>query len=327
MPRAVHFWTARFALRPSAQLSSNLPIAHYSMSLSSRSCVSLHMEAENLASNNQKNESEILFERYLNENVCTDWDFEPEFEGKSKRPDYRVPWHSQSLLFEVKELHTSKPVPNGATFIDPYHATRKKIEAARKKFKEFEEFICSVVIYNIDNWEVRLNPRDIFSAMLGDLGIAIGFDERAGVLIPNTEQNVYLERGKMWNRNAERAQNTKISSIIVLVKEHIANPDFNANLEAEIARRGSQVGRPATIEEQLGIRMRLYSQLGNTHHEILRVIVCENPFAQRLLPDDVFRGPYDERWIQNECTLQCVYRGPRVNQLHNSSGIDDTNDI
>ena len=51
-----------------------------------------------------KNKSEVLFEAYLHSQGHTDFAFEPEIQGTSRRPDYRLSWIEQDILFEVKEF-------------------------------------------------------------------------------------------------------------------------------------------------------------------------------------------------------------------------------
>ena len=61
-----------------------------------------------------KNKSEILFEAYLRSQGHTDCAFEPEIQGTSRRPDYRLSWSEhrlswseQDILFEVKEFRAA----------------------------------------------------------------------------------------------------------------------------------------------------------------------------------------------------------------------------
>ena len=118
-----------------------------------------------------KNESEVGFEQYLEAQGIPDWGFEPEYPGKRKRPDYRVAWREDALLFDLKEFRGGRPLTPGFRYVDPYRKIREKIEAARKKFKEFDESCCSVVLYNAGSLDVRLDqPEFVMGAMLGDFG-------------------------------------------------------------------------------------------------------------------------------------------------------------
>ena len=89
----------------------------------------------------QKTTSEELFERYLDSQGLA-FEFEKQHEGKSRRPDYKIAIEGKDYLFEVKEFEPGD-FPRGFSQFDPYPPIRAKIDAARKKFKEFEGFPCS----------------------------------------------------------------------------------------------------------------------------------------------------------------------------------------
>ena len=92
-----------------------------------------------------KNKSEILFEAYLLSQGHTDFAFEPELQGTSKRPDYQLSWSKQDILFEVKEFRAkADDFGSGFGFFDPYAPLREKINAARVKFKESEAVLAVV---------------------------------------------------------------------------------------------------------------------------------------------------------------------------------------
>src|SRR5947209_6546719 len=51
-----------------------------------------------------KNKSELLLEGYLRNQGCANVEFEPQIEGTSKRPDYRLRCSGVEVLLEVKEF-------------------------------------------------------------------------------------------------------------------------------------------------------------------------------------------------------------------------------
>ena len=66
------------------------------------------------------NKSEILFEAYLRSQGHSDFVFEPENQGTSRRPDYRLSWSGQDVLFEVKEFRAeADEFGRGLGFFDP----------------------------------------------------------------------------------------------------------------------------------------------------------------------------------------------------------------
>lgn len=50
-----------------------------------------------------KTKSELLFEGYLKAHGITDWDYEPDIEGKSKKIDYFLDFKNQHIVCDVKE--------------------------------------------------------------------------------------------------------------------------------------------------------------------------------------------------------------------------------
>lgn len=84
---------------------------------------------------------ELLFQNYL-DGMRYPYEFEKEFPGKSKRPDYTVTKNSV-FLFDVKDFERYMPLGGG--FYDPYPRIREKIEEGREKFKEFKEYPCSLL--------------------------------------------------------------------------------------------------------------------------------------------------------------------------------------
>jgi len=133
-------------------------------------------------STNDKNVSELAFEKYLTSQGLKDWDYEPEISGKSQRPDYRLRYAASELFLEVKEFRQDpkQQLPQGGPY-DPYVAIREKIDAAREKFKNFKEHCCSLVLFNVDAWLVHLDDFWIMlGSMLGDLGFSFPVDMETG---------------------------------------------------------------------------------------------------------------------------------------------------
>jgi len=74
-------------------------------------------------------------------------------------------------------------------------------------------------------------------------------------------------------------------------------------------------GKPLTLEEKVEINMNVVKN----HHSscVPRVIVVENPFARRPLPEDLFNGPFDERWhwIKENGAIDRIFVGSRLKEL------------
>jgi len=256
-----------------------------------------------------KNDSEKFFEEYLGSNGFQGrWKYEQSMPGKSKKPDYMIAFDKQECFFEVKELRKKSNEPTEPTFIDPYEGLRAKINEVRKQFKEYKEFSCSLVVYNVGDWQVRLRPIDVFGAMLGNLGITMDFDSNIGEARLETSRNTFLGGGKMINYKGKQAQNTTISAIIVLEQ-------FLDNVEREkaLVKLEHEKGRRITGPELVGTLMELVQKYPPA--DVLRVNVVENAYARIPLPDGMFEGMFDERWKLIDGKVARVYAGEKIKEL------------
>jgi hypothetical protein len=228
----------------------------------------------------QKTASEQLFEQYLDSQPLP-FVFEQQYRGKSKLPDYSVEIHQTKYLFEVKQFEPGDfPRPGGSAF-DPYPPIRAKIDAARKKFKEFEGFPCSLVLYNNGAFVMCEEPHIMLGAMYGDAGFTLPFDPNLGRAVGDP-QPAFLGRGKMIRPHWKEAENKRISSILTLRHYPVGMRRYSHYLK-EI--RAGVIEPDSTLEQGFDI-----SERG------LGVIVWDNAYAEIPLPHDVFRGLYDERW-------------------------------
>ena len=264
-----------------------------------------------------KNESEKVFEQYLDSNGFQGrWTYEPSIPGKSKKPDYMLNWKGNKCFFEVKELRKKPNQPAGrAMYFDPYPSLRSEIDEARKKFKEYKDYSCSLVVFNVDDRQARLDPLTVFGAMLGNLGVTMDFNSVEGRAVAGTERNVFLDGGKMINGKRVQPQNTTISAIIVL-------NEFRDNREREKAliEEMKKQGREFTVAEKLDMRMRLCEN----HHvrNVPRIIIMDNPFARAAFPEDLFNGPFDERWRwrKDDGKITRVFVGDRLEEYETLQG-------
>jgi hypothetical protein len=115
-------------------------------------------------------ESERAFQRYM-DNRRIAWEFEPEVPGRSKRPDYRIRHEGEEIFLDVKEFAATRPPSTGAYIAtggayDKYSKIREKINAGKRKFKEYKEYSCSLVLFDCGAFLLDLDDeRLIFAAM------------------------------------------------------------------------------------------------------------------------------------------------------------------
>lgn len=247
----------------------------------------------------QKTISEELFERYL-ESQGLAFEFEKLYEGRSRRPDYTVAMAGRDYLLEVKEFERGD-FPLGTSIYDPYPPIRAKIDAARKKFKEFEGFPCCLVLYNNGALVMTERPHVILGAMYGDAGFKIPFNPNLGKAVGDPEA-AFLGKGKMIRPHWKKPENRRISAIITLRHYAVGKRKYSQWWEGIRAQiRAGTIDRDSVPEPDFDC-----GELG------LGVIVWDNAYADIPLPKDIFRGPYDERWSVVDNDQRLTFRGAGI---------------
>ncbi|HXB69997.1 MAG TPA: hypothetical protein VNY05_17215 [Candidatus Acidoferrales bacterium] len=277
--------------------------------------------------------SEALLELYLARNGYPVFEHEPHVEGKNRKPDYRLPFGGSSVFLEVKEF--GEPIGvfcDGTTQNDPYAPLRDRIDRARKKFQEYKDSSCSLVLANPHGAFVQLDAWAIHGAMLGNVGfqVPVGATVHADMPI----RTVFLGSGRMTDYQRRNTFNTTVSSIIVLCRY----PFENTLQELAAKQRERELGRELTLDELLELRcpnvrdhecklgreltldemddMIEHSrsdtaEVGNP----VRLVVHENPFARLPLSRELFCGPFDERWGAEEGYMRRVFIGDAVRDI------------
>jgi len=269
-----------------------------------------------------KTPSELLFERYLLANGYAEFEFEPTFDGKAKHPDYLVRWNGCELLFEVKERIPPHRLPESGQFdqFDPYRGIRDEIKQAKRKFREFKEYCCCLVIANLGDPKSFLEPEFIFGAMLGNLAVTFTIPDCDSRQEPQTVQSVFgRRRGKMIGSYKKGAyHNTPISAVVALQKARLRNPAFEKAKARAVHEEQRKRNRLLSVEERVGLESKVVTGKimdGLTYPRVPRAVVCENPGARIRLPCDILCGPFDERWAIVDHALTPIYAGVRVPEI------------
>jgi hypothetical protein len=266
-----------------------------------------------------KNKSEILFEGYLRANGHLDFDFEKEIPGSPQRPDYTLHLDGAEILFEVKEFQ-AEPGDFTAGFgaFDPYPPLREKIDAARKKFKRLKAYCCCLVLYNVNKPLVLMDWQHIYGAMLGNLGFSVPLDIPGRPKSPDRSiRTIFMGGGKMirWLKGAIAGpQNQTVSAILVLGRVPVGERLFR---EA-IAKRQRELGRDLPLDEIVAELNKTVGTPLDSRRRPLRVVVHENPYTRIPLPQELFRGPYDERYGERDGRIQLLFRGDELVKLPES---------
>lgn len=253
-----------------------------------------------------RTEGEKLFAQYL-DGMQYVYEFERGFEGKKKRPDYTITKEGGLFLFDAKDFDPTMPPPGFMQF-DPYFRIRQRIDDGRKKFKEFKEFPCCVVLRNTGNVFVDVeSPHAVLGAMYGDAGFKIPIYVGSGpnpTQAPPVEQ-AFLGGGKMIRKSY--AQNTTISALVTL------------RYVAVGMRRVRMVFRDRphlSVAEAIEEACKRFPDF-DVDERHLGVIVWENAVARIPLSRDLFTGPYDLRWGVEGADQTIVFEGEVLRELPN----------
>ncbi len=250
---------------------------------------------------NPKSCSDLLFEEYLRSQNVGDFEYEKSWSWTDKRPDYSFEWHGSSLIFDVKEFAFQKP-PSGSSVYSPYEPIREKINTARIQFAPFKGLnSCSLVLFS-HHPMVHLYDADIvLAAMYGDLALRIPYGK------PRQEsektQLSFYRGGKMYRFDSQTLQNTTISAVISL-----------DNLSATQAWERLQGHIDDDVLSSWSV-----TETSDTKKSIQSVWVFENVFADIPLPDDVFRGPFDQRWGAKDGDVVRTFAGDAYSAIESLS--------
>jgi len=260
-----------------------------------------------------RTKGEDLFQLYLATQNLT-YEFEKGYPGKSKRPDYTVNWDGRSYLFDVKDFARSDFVFEAGEVPNVYSGIREKIDQARRKFKEYKESCCSLVVHNLGNQLVNLrDPWRMFGSMYGDYGWIAKRDPKTGEPDYTQIQNMFKDGGKMTRPGWTRPQNSTISAIITLTS---VRPSYRVKRIIQPPHPGKAAGReisqwrtvrPLAMKTVVPVSEIAEYEIDPTNDPFLlgvpdyedsratvpRVIVWHNAVARTRFPLSLFRGPYD----------------------------------
>jgi hypothetical protein len=257
---------------------------------------------------------ELLFQDYLDA-MHYPYEFEKNFPDKKKPPDYTVN-RDGVFLFDVKDFEPNN-VSLGCGAYDPYPRIREKIDQGRKKFKEFKEYPCSLVLWNNGDGFVHLErPEIVLGAMYGDSGLTVPINTSTGTASGDFSPT-FLGRGKMFRYgDVANAKNTTISALITLRHVGIGIGRIN-RIWDERKKVDKNFGKEdlwAAISEVCAAAAERYADF-DAEEKRLGVIVWENAVARIPLSRELFTGPYDERWGHEGGHQFIVFRGEKLAEV------------
>ena len=248
---------------------------------------------------NEKTPGELAFEEYLNGQQIL-FEHEPPLNFTNNLIDYVIDHRTHGKIYlEVKDINCPPPLGSFSQF-DPYLPIRKHIEEGKRKFKDFAEELCALVLFTPPGSFVNLmEPHVMLGAMYGDLGFTVPVDLGAGIADGSRIESKFLVgKGKMVQPT--RFQNTRIAALISLV-------NYSTFTKEAVLYARTDDGR--SEEERWDDA--LSGRAGIRQEPTLCVTVWENGPAKRRLPQDLFRGPMDAWWACDEDRQGATFIGER----------------
>jgi hypothetical protein len=265
---------------------------------------------------NTVGQAEAIFEGYLRAQAL-EWQYEA-LPGK-KKPDYVIEHRSGKCIFELKEIEGPPIFPKKG--FDPGKPVRKKIERARTQFKEYKDHCCNLTIFS----STMLGPTD--PGMIAAAAFGPGYHQPGRDYSKLDPKPAYY---RFFNRYELRED---LHFLADAALSPVANRSFSAlvflsryglnELHLEVWRRlyarqeAGEVIEPtaqATLLEELGHSLRGSQRYAGT----VRVAVIENRYARIPFPEDLFRGPFDQRWGWNDDLCGPVWIGAELEALYQS---------
>jgi hypothetical protein len=226
-----------------------------------------------------RTEGEIAFEKYLNFQHIP-FEFEKKHPGKNKKPDFTIEWETRPIVFDVKDFDPTDDFHNGGAF-DPYPPIRQKIAEGRKKFKEYKEYCCGLVLFNRGRLGVFLgSPNTMLGSMYGDAGFTFPVKTETGIGDFSRTKRTFLGRGMMIRPHWRKPDNTTIAAIVTV---DIIRPFWTQFLDL--------VDEDRTRDWNTELRQTIPDYDPNL--QVPRVIVWHNAFARIPFPANLFCGDYD----------------------------------
>jgi hypothetical protein len=249
-----------------------------------------------------RTEGESQFERYLS-SLGYAYEFEKSYPGRRKRPDYTIT-AGQIVLADVKDFNPFNP---GVGFqqVDVHFRIREKIQAGYKKFKEYKDFPCCVVLHNEGNPHVMITePAIVLGCMYGTLGFQVPVHVGSG---PTPAAEEFPKPQSVFTGDAQMTatKNTTISALLSL-------RDISVGVLR--VRRVRAENKGISYEEALQIASQKFENFDYSEKQP-GIIVWENAFAKLPVSRDVFNGPFDMRYGFRDGYIERISCGHGMAQI------------
>lgn len=258
-----------------------------------------------------------IFENYLYARGIT-WAPVPVNQGRT--PDYRLTAKESEAICEVKTIVGSGLLPSGG--YDPCKRIVAKIRKARPQLHGAENEPRCLLLHSQSVYD-SLEPGIVAAAAFGPgyrdyRHTHAVIDSRPPALRFSRKKELPQQLWHLSNAALSPVCNTAVSALVIL--SDYALCDRALSIWRQLAERqaGGEVIPPG---ESIRVLAEQHATLPYTKQFVgtVRVIVLENPYtpAARRFPEDLFRGPFDQRWgAYNDDLYGPVWIGSTLEALY-----------
>jgi hypothetical protein len=249
-----------------------------------------------------RTEGERQFERYL-DSMRYSHEFEKPYANRVKKPDYTITTQGTVFLADVKDFDQYLPRSKFMQ-MDVHFRIREKIQAGYKKFKEYKDFPCCVVLQNNGNVHVFSEDAHIvLGAMYGTIALQVPIYLGDGLSPANPPEPRWA-----FTQDAQMTvtKNTTISALVSLRRIKVGR--------RKLRRIWKEIPN-ISVEESIEVASQRFPNF-DPEEEQLGVIVWENAFARLPLSREVFNGPLDERWGLESGHIQNIFVGTLLSEIY-----------
>jgi hypothetical protein len=234
-----------------------------------------------------------------------------------KKPDYVILCASGKCVVEVKEIEDPDPRP--IEDFEPDRPVRAKIRRARKQLGEYKDLPCSLAIYS-ESMFGPYEPSIMLAAAFGPGYQQTGRDYSR--IDPKPSFYRFLKQSELPEDKhfladalLSPAANRTFSALIMLTRYEVNE------LHLEVWKRQyvqQEAGHEIHPDDQFRLLNELAPALGQSRRfaGTTRVIVIENRHRRVPFPQDLFRGPFDQRWGWTDDWCGPTWIGKKLKALY-----------
>lgn len=248
-----------------------------------------------------KTEGEALFQQYATDRGFSPV-YEPNLRSSEKRPDFLLETPTGNVLCEIEQFSETEEDRERnrqlakSTFAsgggDPWKRIRNTVEDGCRQLKPFAgQYPLVVILFESAETFICLDNYMIQTALHGNESLILD-----GESLDLTQKVYSRDHAFLWKEFRDY-----LSAVAVIERFRPLEDVVGRELRESIVP-GDPVKTMMAKEVAITERILTKHPSLSIHHEVLRVRVVHNPFADHHLPVTVFTGPFDEQSVGDPST-------------------------